>query len=102
LATATERLGFHAVSVTERLPIPAGPDWNNDAGLPRTHAWDSLEVLAWAAAHARRIRLTTGIINSIFESPVILARRLATLDQLSRGRLDVGIDQGSGTRRPPY
>ncbi|MER5321618.1 TIGR03619 family F420-dependent LLM class oxidoreductase [Streptosporangium roseum] len=102
VAQATERLGFHAVSVSERLLIPAGPHWSNDAGLPDSHAWDSLEMLTWAAAHTRRIRVCTSILNSIFQSPVILARRLATLDQLSRGRLDVGIGQGGGTREPPF
>ncbi|WP_084550286.1 LLM class flavin-dependent oxidoreductase [Actinomadura rifamycini] len=50
----------------------------------------------------RRIRVATGVLNSIFESPVALARRLATLDRLSRGRLDAGIGQGGGTRLPPH
>jgi alkanesulfonate monooxygenase SsuD/methylene tetrahydromethanopterin reductase-like flavin-dependent oxidoreductase (luciferase family) len=40
--------------------------------------------------------VSTGIVNSIFHSPIVLARRLATLDQLSRGRLDAGIGQGGG------
>ncbi|MEV4129290.1 TIGR03619 family F420-dependent LLM class oxidoreductase [Nocardia sp. NPDC049707] len=102
VAQATERLGFHAVSASDRLLIPTGPHWNNDAGLPESHAWDSLEMLTWAAAHTRRIRVTTGILNSIFQPPVILARRLATLDRLSGGRLDVGIGQGGGTRLPPF
>ncbi|GGO72034.1 LLM class flavin-dependent oxidoreductase [Nonomuraea cavernae] len=82
--------------------MPAAPGWDNDAGLPESHAWDSLEMLTWAAAHTRRIRVTTAILNSIFHSPVILARRLATLDRLSQGRLDVGIGQGGGTRLPPF
>jgi probable F420-dependent oxidoreductase len=102
VAQATERLGFHAVSASDRLLIPTGPHWNNDAGLPESHAWDSLEMLTWAAAHTRRIRVTTGIVNSIFQPPIVLARRLATLDRLSGGRLDVGVGQGGGTRVPPF
>ncbi|MGV9675468.1 TIGR03619 family F420-dependent LLM class oxidoreductase [Nocardia sp. NPDC003482] len=102
VARATERLGFHAVSASDRLLIPTGPQWNNDAGLPESHAWDSLEVLTWAAAHTERIRVTTDILNSIFQPPIVLARRLATLDRLSGGRLDVGIGQGGGTRMPPF
>ncbi|MFB4299720.1 TIGR03619 family F420-dependent LLM class oxidoreductase [Actinomadura sp. NTSP31] len=102
VARAADRLGFHAVSVSDRLLIPAGPHWANDAGLPESPPWDVLEVLTWAAAHTERIRVMTGILNTIFESPVVLARRLATLDRLSRGRLDVGIGQGGGTRLPPY
>ncbi|MGJ6962841.1 TIGR03619 family F420-dependent LLM class oxidoreductase [Streptosporangium sp. G11] len=102
VARATERLGFHAVSVSERLLMPVGPDWTNDAGLPESHVWDSLEMLTWAAAHTERIRVSTGIVNSIFQPPIVLARRLATLDRLSRGRLDAGIGQGGGTMEPPY
>ncbi|WP_040842054.1 TIGR03619 family F420-dependent LLM class oxidoreductase [Nocardia brevicatena] len=102
VARAAERLGFHAVSASDRLLIPAAAHWSNDAGLPESHAWDSLEVLTWAAAHTHRIRVTTSILNSIFHSPVMLARRLATLDRLSRGRLDIGIGQGGGTRLPPF
>ncbi|MFF0637705.1 TIGR03619 family F420-dependent LLM class oxidoreductase [Nocardia sp. NPDC004151] len=102
VAQATERLGFHSVSASDRLLIPAGPHWNNDAGLPESHVWDSLEVLSWAAAHTQRIRMCTDIVNSIFHSPINLARRLATLDRLSGGRLDVGVGQGGGTRLPPF
>ena len=96
VAQATERLGFHAVSLSERLLLPVRPDWSNDANLPESYAWDSLEVLAYAAAHTQRIRLATSIVNSIFQPPIVLARRLATLDQLSRGRVDAGLGQGGG------
>lgn len=102
VAWAAERLGFHAVSVTDRLLVPVDPGWTNDAGIPESHVWDPLEVLTWAAAHTERIRLTTGIVNAIYQPPVLLARRLATLDRLSRGRLDAGIGQGGGTMEPPF
>jgi alkanesulfonate monooxygenase SsuD/methylene tetrahydromethanopterin reductase-like flavin-dependent oxidoreductase (luciferase family) len=84
------------VSVSERLLLPVRPNWGNDAGLPESHVWDPLELLTWAAAHTDRIRLSTGIVNAIFQPPIVLARRLATLDQLSRGRLDAGLGQGGG------
>jgi alkanesulfonate monooxygenase SsuD/methylene tetrahydromethanopterin reductase-like flavin-dependent oxidoreductase (luciferase family) len=96
VAQAAERFGFHAVSVSERLLMPVRPDWSNDAGLPESYVWDPVEMLTWAAAHTRRIRVSTGIVNAIFQPPIVLARRLATLDQLSRGRLDVGLGQGGG------
>ncbi|MGH3490552.1 MAG: LLM class flavin-dependent oxidoreductase, partial [Actinopolymorphaceae bacterium] len=93
---AAERFGFHAVSISERLLLPVREDWTNDANLPDSYAWDSLEVLSYAAAHTRRIRLATSVVNSIFQPPIVLARRLATLDQLSRGRADAGLGQGGG------
>ncbi|GAB3479086.1 TIGR03619 family F420-dependent LLM class oxidoreductase [Amycolatopsis cihanbeyliensis] len=94
VAVAADRLGFHAVSATERLLLPAGPDWCNEMGLPEYDVWDIVEVLTWASAHTRRVRLATGVVNALFQPPVVLARRLATLDQLSGGRLDAGIGQG--------
>jgi len=96
VARAAEDLGFHAVSVSERLLLPLRADWDNGAGLPESHVWDPIEMLTWAAAHTERIRLTTGIVNAIFQPPIVLARRLATLDRLSRGRLDAGLGQGGG------
>ncbi|WP_232668016.1 TIGR03619 family F420-dependent LLM class oxidoreductase [Pseudonocardia sp. TRM90224] len=98
VAKAAERLGFHAVSVTERLLMPVREDWVNDAKLPESHVFDPLELLTWAAAHTRRVRLATGVVNAIFQSPILLARRLATLDQLSHGRVDAGVGQGGGSR----
>jgi alkanesulfonate monooxygenase SsuD/methylene tetrahydromethanopterin reductase-like flavin-dependent oxidoreductase (luciferase family) len=96
VAQAAERVGFHAVSVSERLLMPVRPDWSNDAELPESHVWDPLEMLTWAAAHTARIRVSTGVVNAIFQPPIVLARRLATLDRLSRGRLDAGVGQGGG------
>jgi probable F420-dependent oxidoreductase len=96
VAQAAEQCGFHAVSVSERLLLPVRSDWSNDAGLPESHVWDPIEVLTWAAAHTERIRLVTGIVNAIFQPPVVLARRLATLDRLSRGRVVAGLGQGGG------
>ncbi|MEV7008768.1 TIGR03619 family F420-dependent LLM class oxidoreductase [Streptosporangium sp. NPDC051022] len=94
MAQAAERLGFHSVSASERLLLPAGPGWRNEMGLPESYVWDTLETLTWAAAHTRRVRLGTGIVNALFQPPIVLARRLATIDRLSGGRLDVGLGQG--------
>ncbi len=96
MAQAAERAGLHAVSVSERLLMPVRPGWSNDAGLPESHVWDPIEMLTWAAAHTARVRVATGIVNAIFQPPIVLARRLATLDRLSGGRLDAGLGQGGG------
>jgi probable F420-dependent oxidoreductase len=94
VATAAERLGFDSVSVSERLLLPAHEGWVNEAGLPETPVYDPIEVLTWVAAHTRRVRLLTAVVDSLFQPPIMLARRLATLDHLSGGRVDVGIGQG--------
>jgi alkanesulfonate monooxygenase SsuD/methylene tetrahydromethanopterin reductase-like flavin-dependent oxidoreductase (luciferase family) len=87
-------LGFHSVSSTDRLLLPAdaGP-LGRSCRTPRP-VWDCIEMLTWAAAHTTRVRLATTVVHALFQPPVVLARRLATLDRLSGGRLDVGIGQG--------
>lgn len=94
VATAADRLGFSSVSVFERLLLPAGPDWTNDFGLPDWPAYDPIESLTWVAAKTTRIRLRSDIVVPLFQQPIVLARRLATLDHLSGGRLDVGLGLG--------
>ncbi len=46
------------------------------------------------AARTSRITLDTNVLDALFQSPIILARRLATLDQFSDDRLVVGVGQG--------
>ena len=79
-----------------RAAADAGPaGLEQRRGLPESHVWDPLELLTWAA-RTRRIAWRTGIVNAIFQPPIVLARRLATLDRLSGGRLDAGLGQGGG------
>jgi probable F420-dependent oxidoreductase len=94
VALAADRLGFSSVSTYDRVLLPAAPGWSNDFGLPEHAAYDAIEALTWVAARTERVRLLTGILNSLYQPPVVLARRFATLDQLSGGRVDVGIGSG--------
>lgn len=94
VARCADRLGLHSVATSERLLLPAGDDWDNAYGLPESYVWEPIEVLTWAAARTERVRLATGVVNALFQPPIVLARRLATLDRLSGGRLDVGLGQG--------
>ncbi len=50
VATAVEALGFHSVSTSERLLLPATPGWKNDFGLPEYPVYDAIETLTWVAA----------------------------------------------------
>ena len=56
--------------------------------------FDPLVTLAFVAAHSRTIRLGVSVLLAPLYSPVVLAKALATLDVVSRGRLDVGLGLG--------
>ncbi|MFD3478760.1 LLM class flavin-dependent oxidoreductase [Streptomyces sp. NPDC058695] len=55
---------------------------------------DPVVFLTAAAARTSRIRLVTGAVVASFAHPVQIAARLALLDNLSHGRLDVGFGRG--------
>ncbi len=51
-------------------------------------------MLTFVAARTRKIKLGTSVMSALFQNPVTLARRFATLDRLSGGRAIAGIGQG--------
>jgi alkanesulfonate monooxygenase SsuD/methylene tetrahydromethanopterin reductase-like flavin-dependent oxidoreductase (luciferase family) len=58
-----------------------------------------IEVMTYAAACNQRLRLGCAVFVTPVHSPVHLAKSLSSLDQLSRGRLEVGVATG-GPNRP--
>lgn len=100
IAQEAERLDFTSLWVGERLLIPrhSVAYGNNDQGrsMPdyQKNSYEPLETLTYVAAKTERIQLGTSVINVFFHVPVVLARRLTTLDHFSRGRLIAGIGQG--------
>src|SRR5687767_3078993 len=54
-----------------------------------------LEWLTLVAAHSTSIRLGTAVLVLPFQHPIVLAKRIATLDRLSNGRVIVGVGLGS-------
>jgi probable F420-dependent oxidoreductase len=98
-ALAAEAAGLRSVSVTERVlwPVASVRMADGSDGFPPEHQkaiFDAFEVLAAVAAVTERIDLITAVVCVLFQSPVNLARRAATLDQLSGGRLRFGVGQG--------
>jgi probable F420-dependent oxidoreductase len=61
---------------------------------------EALTSLSFAAARTSRIRLGIGVLVVPYRNPVYAAKVLATLDQLSGGRLDFGV--GTGWSRSEY
>jgi probable F420-dependent oxidoreductase len=56
--------------------------------------------MTYAAACTERIRLGCAVFVTPLHNPIHLAKNLSSLDQLSRGRLDVGV--GTGGRGRPF
>jgi probable F420-dependent oxidoreductase len=75
--------------------------WVVEQVLGSVPSLEPVELLAWAAAVTERIRLGTAVLLTPLRSPVHLAKSLATVDQLSNGRLDVGIGLGGGPKTYP-
>ncbi len=73
--------------------IPGGPS-------PDTVMPDPLEWLSWVAASSSTLRVGTAVVVASQHSAAILAKRAATLDALSGGRLLLGV--GLGWQKEEY
>jgi len=73
--------------------------WAQEQVLGAAPQLGPVEAMTYAAACTHRLRLGCVVFVSTLHTPVHLAKSLSTLDQLSRGRLDVGIGTG-GKHRP--
>lgn len=71
--------------------------WTMEQMLGSVPHLGPIEVMTYAAACTERLRLGCAVFVTPLHSPVHLAKSLSTLDQLSRGRLEVGV--GIGGRR---
>ena len=103
LARAVEDAGADRVVVVDHVVM--GPHTENYAWgkfpVPPEAPWfEPLIVLAAVAAATERIRLATGILIAPLRPAALLAKQAATLDVLSRGRLDLGV--GTGWQREEY
>jgi probable F420-dependent oxidoreductase len=93
VAHAAEQLGYESIWVGEH-PVLIDPQAPPSPLPPDASMMDPVPVLAYAAASTSRILLGTGIVILPLRNPLILAKELATVDVLSKGRLLVGIGVG--------
>lgn len=73
--------------------------WSLEMTLGPGPQLSPLEVMTYAAACTSTLRLGCTVFVTTLHSPVHLAKSLAALDQLSEGRLEVGVGTG-GPHRP--
>lgn len=97
VATGAEEMGFDSLWVTERSLLPIDPITPYPLGpLPEVYkrVLDPLDSLTFVAGQTSRIALGQAVVNLPWYNPVLLSRRLATIDVLANGRLRVGLGQG--------
>lgn len=90
VARRAEELGYASLWSFQRLLHPAEGDW----GEMYKAVQDPLVTLAHVAAVTDVVRLGVAVVNMPFYAPIVLAKQLATLDEVSAGRLDVGLGLG--------
>ena len=73
--------------------------WTQEQTLGTVPSLSPLETMTYAAACTERLRLGCVVFVTPLHSPVHLAKALSSLDQLSRGRLEIGVGTG-GLARP--
>ncbi len=70
--------------------------WVGDSLLARPRH-DPLTILAAVAARTTGVSIGTAILLPVLRNPVVLAQQIATLDQISEGRLILGVGIGADT-----
>src|SRR5690242_2670271 len=75
--------------------------WTSEQVLGSAPLLGPIELMSYAAAITERIRLGVSMLILPLYSPLHLAKSLSSVDQLSRGRLDVGLGLGGRFRMFP-
>jgi probable F420-dependent oxidoreductase len=89
IPVAAEELGFDSVWFTDHVI-----GLKSYAPVYRGEWAEALTALTWAAATTSRVRLGLGVLVLPLRDPVLVAKVLATADQLSGGRLVIGVGTG--------
>ena len=88
VAAAAEHAGLDDVWVSDHIVLAPG------STRPPSRFHDPLTVLTWAAASTRLVGLGTSVLVMAYRNPVILAKAVASLDELSGGRVILGVASG--------
>ena len=90
IAASAEAAGYASLWTFQRLMVPEG-----SAMEPVYHSvLDPMVALGYLAAVTHRIRLGVAVVNMPYLAPGYLAKMAATVDVLSRGRLELGLGIG--------
>lgn len=87
MARVAEQVGLDSLWVGDHLLF-------RDPGLPLRGPWEAWSVLAAVAAVTARISLGPLVASTSFHNPAMLAKKAATIDEISGGRLILGLGAG--------
>jgi alkanesulfonate monooxygenase SsuD/methylene tetrahydromethanopterin reductase-like flavin-dependent oxidoreductase (luciferase family) len=85
-AQAAERAGFTGIVFMDHLAPPLAED---------KPMFDAMATAAWVLANTQRLIVGHLVLCDAFRQPAVLAREVATLDNASSGRFELGIGAGS-------
>jgi probable F420-dependent oxidoreductase len=87
-ARAAEGAGADDLWVSDHVAL------DPESRHPPAYFHDALTVLTWAAAATERVGLGTSVLVAPYRNPVVLAKALASLDDLTGGRVIAGLASG--------
>jgi probable F420-dependent oxidoreductase len=90
IVVAADRLGYDHVTCSEHVAVPV-----DVAAVRGGRYWDPLATFGYLAARTAQIRLATYVLVVGYHHPLAIAKRYGTLDQVSGGRLILGLGVGS-------
>ena len=90
IAKAADRLGYSHVSCSEHVVIPT-----DVAAVRGSRYWDPLATFGYLGAVTTRVRFATNVLVLGYHHPLEIAKRYGTLDQVTGGRVILGLGVGS-------
>lgn len=90
IARAADRLGFDHLTCSEHVAIPEAV-----AEVRGARYWDPLATFGALSAHTERIAFATFVLVLGYHHPLEIAKRYGTLDQVTGGRVILGLGVGS-------